>query len=336
MLNAAAMAAEWTETSFEDFADGTYSDGGTNVYTTTDGTIKFIGQQLDVNGDGYMDIIFSNYKNDSTRNINSYIYWGNASGFGNNNKTGLATHGTMGNSIVDLNNDGYLDIVFSHNHNDSTHNINSYIYWGSSTGFSNQGKTELATRGARGNSIADLNNDGYLDIVFSNHNNDSTRNINSYIYWGSAPGFSDTDKTELSTRGAAGNSIADLNNDGYLDIVFSNYHNDSTRNINSYIYWGSASGFSNEDKTELATQGAVGNFIADFNGDGYLDIVFSNYHNDSTCNINSFIYWGSAAGFSIDDVPTELQTHGAYMSTTADLGNVYNRGRELVYTELGL
>jgi len=223
-LNAAAIAAEWTETSFKDFADGTYSDGGTNIYTTADGTLKIIGQQLDVNNDGYMDIVFSNLRNDST------------------------------------------------------HNINSYIYWGSLSGFSNE------------------------------------------------------DKTELATHGAIGNSIADLNNDGYMDIIFSNFRNDSTYNINSYIYWGGLSGFSNEDKTELAAHGAVGNSIADLNDDGYLDIVFSNNYNNSTRNINSYIYWGSSAGFSVDDVPTELQTHGAHYNTTADLGNVYNRGRELVYT----
>ncbi len=110
-LNVVAIAAEWTETSVEDFADGTYSDGGANIYITPDGTIKIIGQQLDVNNDGYMDIVFSNSRNDSTYNLNSYIYWGSASGFSNDNKIELATHHAVDNSIADLNNDGYLDIV---------------------------------------------------------------------------------------------------------------------------------------------------------------------------------------------------------------------------------
>ena len=64
-----AFAETWTETTFEDFADGTYSDGGVNIYTTADGTIKIIGQQLDLNNDGYMDIVFSNFHNGSTYNI---------------------------------------------------------------------------------------------------------------------------------------------------------------------------------------------------------------------------------------------------------------------------
>jgi len=439
-LNGAAITAEWRETSFEDFADGTYAHGGANIYTTADGTIKIIRQQLDVNGDGYLDIVFSNKRNDRTFNVDSYIYLGSASGFRHDNKIELPTHGATGNSIVNLNNDGYPDIVFSnwadgqtHNINsyiywgsasgfspkvktrlpthgaednsiadlngdgyldivfsnvspdktynvdsyiywgsasgfsheditelpthgatdnsiadlngdgyldivfsnwcdDHTYNIDSYIYWGSASGFSDKDKTELPVHAARGNSIADLNGDGYMDIVFSKQHDGITRNINSYIYWGSASGFSHEDKTELPTHSAFGNSIADLNGDGYLDIVFSNQRNDSTHNINSYIYWGSASGFSREDKTELPTHGARGNSIADLNGDGYLDIIFANFDNGSTHNINSYIYWGSAPGFSPDDVPTELPTHGAHFSTTADLGNVYNRNRELVYT----
>ena len=88
ILNVAVIAAEWTETSFEDFADGIYSDGGTNIYTTADGKIKIIGQQLDVNGDGYMDIVFSN---DSNAEF-SYIYWGSASGFSSEDRTELPTH----------------------------------------------------------------------------------------------------------------------------------------------------------------------------------------------------------------------------------------------------
>ena len=155
-LNVAAIAAVWTETSFGDFADGTYSDGGANIYTTTDGTIKVIGQQLDVNGDGWMDIVFSNTYNDTTYNIDSYIYFGSAGGFSEANRAELDTLGATVNSISDLNDDGYLDIVFSNYHDGTTPNINSYIYWGSETGFSNGNRTELQTHGARGNSIADL------------------------------------------------------------------------------------------------------------------------------------------------------------------------------------
>jgi len=326
-----ALAATWTETSFDDFADGRYSDGAANIYTSIDGTIRLVGQQWDVNGDGWMDIVFSNSRNDITCNINSYIYFGSAGGFSSANRAEVETHGAVGNSIADLNNDGYLDIVFSSLRNDTTYDINSFIYWGSNTGFSNENRTELQTHAAYGNSISDLNGDGYLDIVFSNFYDGTTWNVNSFVYWGSEAGFSNENRTELQTHGASENSVSDLNGDGYLDIVFSNRRNNTTHNINSFIYWGSEAGFSNENRTELQTHGTNGNSVSDLNGDGCLDIVFSNFYDGTTHNINSFVYWGSETGFS-EDNRAELETHGAFLGTTKDLGDVYNRGREIVYT----
>ena len=278
-----------------------------------DNRITKSGEGTDLNGDGYQDIVFSNYYNDSNVNLNSYIYWGTEDGYNAALKTELTTCGVLANSIADLNGDGYLDIIFSNYYN-ATRNINSYIYWGDESASFSQ-KTELATHGARGISIADLNADGYLDIVFSNHYNDITYDINSYIYWGDESA-SYIEKTELATCGATANSIADLNGDGYLDIVFSNLWDGTTRNINSYIYWGDKS-YVYSIKTELATHGAIGNSIADLNGDGYLDIVFSNYYNDSATDINSYIYWGDeSASYS---VKTELATRGTRGNSISDL-----------------
>ncbi len=166
----------------------------------------------------------------------------------------------------DLNNDGYDDIIFSNYCNDENDNerydINSFIYWGDSTA-SYSNKTELPTIAAMGSAVADLNSDGYLDIVFSNrHNNSGYTNINSYIYWGNATASYST-KTELPTVGAYGNTVADLDQNGYLDIVFSNYmeidgsgdgHN---RIINSLIYLGDPIN-SYTSITELPTEGATG------------------------------------------------------------------------------
>ncbi|KJJ83406.1 secreted protein, partial [Candidatus Omnitrophus magneticus] len=40
----------------------------------------------------------------------------------------------------------------------------------------------------------------------------------------------------------------------------------------------------------------LANAASDLNGDGYPDIVFSNFTNGSNVNINSYIYWGGATG----------------------------------------
>jgi len=310
-------AETWTETTFADFADGRF-DAGRNIFASADGKLTLTGQQWDLNNDGFLDIVFSNHFDGTTVNINSFIYWGSASGFSSSNKTELPTHAATYNSVADLNGDGFLDIVFSNHFDGTTVNINSFVYWGSASGFSDNNKTELPTHRAYGNSVADLNGDGFLDIVFSNYSDGTSSNINSVIYWGSATGFSIDNKTELPTHHANGNSVADLNGDGFLDIVFSNAYDGTTTDINSYIYWGSASGFSNGNKTELPTHHAAGNSVTDLNGDGFLDIIFSNVIEGASVNINSVIYWGSASGFSIDN-KTELPTHHANGNSVADL-----------------
>lgn len=265
----------------------------------------------DLNCDGYSDIVFSCHHNDSTYNINSFIYWGSSTGYSPANRLELPTNGALGNIVSDLNGDGYLDIVFSNHYNGSTGNISSFVYWGSSSGFSATARTELPTSWAHGVSIQDVNGDSFLDIIFSNHYNGSSYNTNSFIYRGSSSGYSPTNKINLTTFGATGNTSADLNSDGFVDIVFSNYYNGSTRQINSYIYWGSSSGYAVSSRLELPTIGAIGTKVDDLNGDGFLDIIFANYYTNSSYNTNSYIYWGSSSDYSSSS-RTELPTSGAY------------------------
>ena len=288
----------------------------------------------DLNRDGYLDIVFSNNYDDTSKElqINSFIYWGAAGAkYSKANITELPTIGADGVSVADMNLDGYLDIIFSHHYGKAGKcKVDSYIYWGSISGFS-QGKYQpLPTLCARANSIADLNRDGYLDIIFSSHMNGpgtgQTYAVNSLIYWGSSYGFSKTNQHQLPTSAATGNSVADLNGDGHLDIIFSNLHDDSMKfPINSYIYWGASGGkYTVSSRTLLPTRGATGNLAADFDGDGSLDIVFSNAY----CNIgpmmNSYLYWGSSSGYSTGKragLPTNVASDGI----TADPGSVYDR-----------
>ncbi|MFC2149602.1 choice-of-anchor tandem repeat GloVer-containing protein [Candidatus Auribacterota bacterium] len=293
-----------------------YWGAGSDSYSTkTDlATYGTQGNALaDLNNDGYLDVVFSNYTNGPSLNINSYIYWGAASNpF--STKTELATHGARGVSCADLDDDGYLDVVFSNQNNGTSVNINSYIYWGAASD-PYATKTELLTHRALGNAVSDINSDGYLDVVFSNNSNGSTSHINSYIYWGAQTDPYST-KTELPTIGASGSSAADLNSDGYLDIIFTNSWDASTYYHNSYIYWGAESN-PYSSKTDLPTIGGQGNSVADLNNDGYLDIVFSNDWNGSHRQLNSYIYWGAQT--DPYSSKTEVYTPGGSGNAIGDL-----------------
>ena len=56
----------------------------------------------------------------------------------------------------------------------------------------------------------DLDGDGYIDLVVLNRFDGSTHRIDSYVYWGSANGFSDQDRAALPTMGAHGVAWGDL------------------------------------------------------------------------------------------------------------------------------
>jgi hypothetical protein len=215
----------------------------------------------DFNKGGYLDILFTTWQGGD-----AVIFWGGKDGFSDRNQTSIPAISSVNAEIADLNHDGYLDLILC-NHIDSktlSHRISSYVYYGGPGGFSAANRIELPTLGAHDASVADLNADGNLDIVFSNYHADMTREPPSYIYWGDRSGrFSASRRTELPTRSAAGDMIADLNRDGYPDIVFSNHVLNGDHHVNSYIYWGGPSGFQIKNRTELPTVGPHNMFSVD-------------------------------------------------------------------------
>jgi hypothetical protein len=59
------------------------------------------------------------------------------------------------------------------------------------------------------------------DLLFpSSHDNNSS--LDSYVYWGSTPGFDPSRRPRLPGNGASGAVIADLNRDGFPDVVLTN------------------------------------------------------------------------------------------------------------------
>ena len=64
----------------------------------------------------------------------------------------------------------------------------------------------------------------------------------------------------------------------------------------------------------------VAQAIADFNGDGFPDLVVVNNFNGVKTNLNSYIYWGDVNGIDLEK-PTELPTKGASGAIAADLND---------------
>lgn len=305
----------------------------------------------DLNGDGYPELIFCNFKHNYTIYSDALIYWNGPRGFDPQSRTQLPTLLAGGVVAEDFNGDGFIDLAFANRGNFEQlslvkpfGNRESYVYWNGPTGFDVERRTSLPTITARDCASADVNGDGYPDLLFAN-NNFQEKSI--HLYWGSRAGFNHEQRqtwnsehpmglhlddlnrdgrpdlivmhksdraelfygtgttfpsepaTSLPTRAADQCATGDLNGDGFPEIVFANHgHTDEQT---SFIYWGSADGYSTVRRTELPTLEPTDVVMSDFNRDGHVDLAFANTSDGTTVDVNTFIYWNSPAGFFAAD-----------------------------------
>ena len=330
-----ASEQHWSQGTFLDVIQGSLSDGGVNTYVGVDGSVRLINN-WDLNGDGFPDLVFPS-SHDNNLGVDSFIYWGSKDGFNSNALTRLPCDGTAGVAVADLNRDGFPDIVFANEFNGTKTELHSFIYWGSKDGYSAQRRSELPTVAAAAVAVADLNDDGYPDLIFasSGRSYQFTKEGGDYtflrpasdIYWGAAEGYSSNRVSQLLTYDAHDVKVADLNRDGNLDIIFAE-KGEAKHPAGARIYWGSHK--RNYSKTKMQfLQGAATSAVAvsDLNHDGYPEILLANEASNPSGSHasqrdgspgSSYIYWGSAAGYKIQR-RSELPTVAARDVQVADL-----------------
>ena len=280
-----------------------------NTYVTAAGEVQLINQ-WDLNQDGFIDIVLPN-THDKNEQIDLFIYWG-VEETHVSHRTRLPSDGGFAQATDDFNQDGFVDLVVVNGFNGIKTNLNSYIYWGHVDGFTVERRAELPTLGATAAAVGDVNRDGFPDIVFSNsgrvYGKQPGSENNSFLYWGSADGFSASHRLVLATAVASDVSIADLNQDGLPEIIFANEGSGEAWG-GVMIYWGNTSGsFSQEHRTMLAGQRSSAVAIADLNRDRFPELIVANRYRPlkhdpgdhreldtdvESNSISSFVYWGS-------------------------------------------
>ena len=116
----------------------------------------------------------------------------------------------------------------------------------------------------------DINGDGYPDLLFACSQSMYERPP-IHVY----PDFTrDKIPVVLPSGGTYDGVLADLHKSGYDDLVIACQGNGTHSDITSFIFFGSAEGFSENARMELPAPNATGVCAGDFNGDGKQELVF--------------------------------------------------------------
>jgi len=234
----------------------------------------------DLNNDIHPDIVVVDLQYN-----NVLVFKGN----GNGSFSNLTTHSTGFNSdpcsivFADFNNDNEIDIVVANNGTNNVLVLTSFVIYP---------VTIQANYSTGSNSrpysvdVADFNNDGYLDVVVPNY---ASNNVGVFINLGNRT-FRNQKTYSMGARSAPFFvATGDLNNDNHIDIVAVLY---AIGKIDILLGYGDGT-FKNGNtystgNNSLPYTVAVG----DFNNDGNLDLITSNYYFG---NVGLFFGFGDGA-----------------------------------------
>ena len=229
------------------------------------------------------------------------VYWGRPAGFSPEDVWEIPFHSGYEASAADLNADGYVDLIAlnSGHAGDAAHadpTLGANIFWGSPDGFDLQHQRTVLHEHFLGTSgVADLNRDGYLDLVLEPFGAEPGGTDMLFIYYGGADGFHRDRRVSFPSEGySQEHLIADLNGDGWLDIAVTTRKYHCVR-----IFWNGPAGFDPLREQRLKIPGPVGVDAADFNRDGYLDLLVGSYDDPIAGyrDMGNVIFWGSAQGY---------------------------------------
>lgn len=215
----------------------------------------------DLNRDGRDDLVVSDFTNGTMRVL---------SGDGNGSFGAVVSYSTGGVQptnfeISDLNNDGFLDIV-SKSFGGFTQPLN--ILLGNSDG-SFKAAVQYGDRGGEGTLvIRDFNDDGKLDAITSDYSSGII-----YLSLGNGDGSFGAMATVFGIGVSAINvqvMAQDLNDDGILDLISSNY----ATGVTTTLLGNGDGSFRSAGTYALTTGGDYLGNIADLNSDGIYEAIF--------------------------------------------------------------
>jgi hypothetical protein len=248
----------------------------------------------DVDGDGDLDLLTAN----SAANTVS-VRLNNGNGTFSGGADVAVGASPQGIALGDVDSDGDLDLLVANLFDNSVSvRLNGGNDSGSNTGTFSRGSEVAVGKYAHSVVLGDVDNDGDLDLLAAN-TNDNTVSIRRNDGYGSFSGGSDV---------AVGNGpqsvvVGDLDGDGDLDLLAANAGPNTVSvrlNNGSGTFSGSA---------EVAVGGSPRSVLmGDVDGDGDLDLVAANYTDNtvSVCLNNGAGAFGGSSTVAVGTTPQSL------------------------------
>ena len=271
----------------------------------------------DFDGDNDPDLAFINSNSEEQ---SAFIYWNDKGTFSEKRRQILpradlrltqdsARMKTLHASPLDR--DRFDDLVIAGSHN-------AVIYHGSADGLDLKRTTELPAVNCHAVAAADLNGDERPDLIVGGSGRHGKDPPSSSIFWASSDGYNPKERTELPTLSPGMIDVADMNGDGFADILFGNELDRRGNDVASQIYWGSPNGYAAYHRSELLGFGVRGGGVADFNRDGWLDVFLAS-GNSAWGPLPSSIFWGNPEHYysTVSSTLLDVTPHMEY--SVADL-----------------
>lgn len=194
--------------------------------------------------------------------------------------------------LFDLNRDGWVDLTFC-NSQEFLESPPAYVYVDP---LHRLARIELRADGASAGIVADLNGDGFDDLVLGMETNGARDELNAFVYYGSAEGLTERYHVEIPVPKCSSAAAGDFNGDGRMDLAF-------ISRGKLRLFFGSELGFEPKRFKDLPIP-ALQIGAADLDGDGFADLYCLSK------DAPPRIYWGGPKGIDaavFTDLPAEAR-----------------------------